>query len=255
MPFQEAAVPGGLCPWECLTWWKLQQDKDWHHFQCTSVGDILVVIWSIWRFQTISSSVCSARGTTKSAHIQGRAPWMLFVLCDAVFVNLDKRCARLIGFVPSLPKEPMCSPAVYFAFSLLYPAAADERSAHCWLKECGRTCLNAKCIDSQCKNKMHNKKALKLCFSLHIRIMYRGKDSDEWLEKGINGKHKQVILKLFRKEYREVSHHECVLVFHLSVNRCPKTNEDIKSMVTLKGMEDKWLTCSPFTVKYSNPLF
>lgn len=73
----------------------------------------------------------------------------------------------------------MHSPAVCFAFSLLYPAATDERSAHCWLKECGRTCLDSKCTDSQHKKKMHSKKALKLCFSLQVRIMYRRKDSDE----------------------------------------------------------------------------
>lgn len=84
-----------------------------------------------------------------------------------------------IGFVPSFPKGAMHSPAVCFAFSLLCPAATDEFSAHCRLKERGRNCLNTKCIVSQCKNKMHNKKALQLCFSLQVRIMYRGKDSNE----------------------------------------------------------------------------
>lgn len=87
-------------------------------------------------------------------------------------------CTSFIGFILSFLKEAMHSSAVSFAFSLLYPAATDECSARCWLKEGGRNCLNAKCIDSQSKNIIHNKKALKLCFSLQVRTMYRGKDLD-----------------------------------------------------------------------------
>lgn len=79
------------------------------------------------------------------------------------------------GFVPSFPKEAMHSPAVCFAFSLLYPAATDEHSAHCWLKECGKNCLNTKCTDSECKNKMHSKKTLKLCSSLQVRLYTEGR--------------------------------------------------------------------------------
>lgn len=88
---------------------------------------------------------------------------MLFVLCDTVFGKL-KICKSFIGFDPSFPKEAVHSPAVHFALSLLYPTATDEHSAHRWLKECEGKCLEAKCIDSQYKNKMHDKKAPELFF-------------------------------------------------------------------------------------------
>jgi len=70
-----------------------------------------------------------------------------------------------IGFDPPFLKEAVHSAALHFDLSLLYPTAADEHSVHCWLKECEGKCLKAKCIDSQYKNKMHDKKALKFFFS------------------------------------------------------------------------------------------
>lgn len=58
----------------CLTLWKLQRDKEWHHFQRTSAGELLAVVWSTCRLQALSCSVCSVSGIMKSDYFQVRDP-------------------------------------------------------------------------------------------------------------------------------------------------------------------------------------